>query len=161
MKKLLTRSAIALALAFTGAMVGAAPAHADEKYSCDSYQNKPDFDPDALTVCIDTAIYSPNASTYAYVNIEPKWYTSATECNITSYLLLGSSPQGTKWQSPRSAPVSCNDALALRGATGGPSEASTGTSAHWAQGVACVDLYFNHSGHSGWQWCSYGTPRLG
>jgi hypothetical protein len=151
------RALVLLAATTAGATLFAGPAHADE-YETTCGRNPAQADAaHAMEICATTHTYEPHdASADGYVKIGRYWHTSATNCKITAVLTLAAKADGDTWKltGPSS---SCKSALDHRGGPGVAAiTALTGTTANYAQAKVCVDLYFNHSDHSGWQWCHYG-----
>jgi hypothetical protein len=141
-------------------MVGATlsvPAYADESSAtCERNPNGADST-HAIHICAATQTFEPHdASADGWVWIGQYWGTTATDCKITVRLELSASEDGGTWRLT-GPPSSCNQALQQRNHSVDAKTVSTRTTANYAQAVVCVDLYFNHSEHSGWQRCHYDT----
>jgi hypothetical protein len=123
------------------------PVQAAHNSRCDPYPH------DGIAVCGDiftdsnpryaralgTATFVPHAS-------------RATKCLLTVWVLLHNYQDTFRWKSPV-AQVDCTLVMQLGG--GIWAETETGSTASWASAWACVDLYYNHSNHSGFQRCGY------
>lgn len=140
-------------------LVGGAAAHAGSGYGC--YHHPYDYADNSkeLILCSEVRTYVSNGVKYADgrgdVTIGSSWYTSATDCMLTSWLTLSNG--SASWNTSRVS-TSCWGALRIRNATVWGYWVSTPTTATQVLTWTCVDLYFN-STSSGWQRCTYSPVR--
>jgi prepilin-type processing-associated H-X9-DG protein len=156
MKISLSRTLLVIAPMLVGTTLIATPARADdEATTCGRNPAQADA-AHAMEICARTMTGADFVWADGHVVIGPNWPTSATGCKVTTRITLATKPDGNTWTHTGPS-LSCNYALTHRGKPGSGSVLEgTGTTARYGQGVVCVDLYFNHSSSSGWQWCHYG-----
>jgi hypothetical protein len=123
--------------------------------------NGPRCDPyprDGIAVCGE--IFTDAHPRYAHVRGIATFVpqaSRATRCLLTVWVLLHNYHDTFRWKSPVRQ-LDCTLLLAVGGSTW--HETETGSTAAWASGWACVDLYYNHSTRSGFQRCGY-TEKVG
>lgn len=149
------RMATVLAVAAGVVLIGGTAAQAQTGGSCASFPGTTGDSTRELTICSYVNTYVSGGVKYVAGNgqtrIGSSWFTSATNCAITSWVSLGNGSSG--WNTAKQT-YSCENALDYRNTFSVGPTVRTGTTATTAVTWTCVDLYFN-STTSGWQRCEY------